>query len=283
MKKTDIFENDNMNVLASVTLPSGTNPSDDIVIPVLGILNNAVYVRCMNNDGTDFTVKGFGIPKNVNNNIAYATMLGHYWFIATLQGQKKRLNTLASKKAVDRTTKDETAMNTLKISVIPFTEDIIAQNNISDDSDIYPTAIRTTVWAVNKGAWSSADGATRYWPLGGKGLADDIVSYATGKMSKADFKKQYCAYTAQWLKTSENGDDIFGDLFRNFSPKATDLMVSDLVNCYKGVKVDYNEKGINHKGIRGQALVAQAVLQMLKTVYKFEEKDSKKTVTDATI
>lgn len=283
MKKTDIFENDNMNVLASVTLPSGTGPSDSIVIPVLGILNNAVYLRCMNNDGTDFAVKGFGIPKNVNDNIAYAELLGKYWFITTLQGQRKRLNTLASKKAVDRTTKDETAMNTLKISVIPFTEDIIAQNNISDDSDIYPTAIRTTVWAVNKGAWSSADGATRYWPLGGKGLADDIVSYATGKMTKADFKKQYCAYTAQWLKTSENGDDIFGDLFRNFSPKTTDLMLSDLVNCYKGVKVDYNEKGINHKGIRGQALVAQAVLQMLKTVYKFEEKGGKKTVTDATI
>lgn len=283
MKKTDIFENENMNVLASVSVPAGTGPNDSIIIPVLGILNNAVYLRCMNNDGTDFAVKGFGIPKNVTDNIAYATMLGHYWFIATLQGQRKRLNTLASKKAEDRTIKDQASMNALKNDVIPFTECIISQNNISDDKDIYPTAIRTTVWAVNKGAWYSADGATRYWPLGGKGLADDIVSYATGKMTKAKFKEQYCAYTAQWLKTSENGDDVFDDLFRNFSPKATDLMLSDLVNCYKGVKVDYNEKGINHKGIKGQALVAQAVLQMLKTVYKFEEKGGKKTVTDATI
>lgn len=271
-KKNDVFENEKMVVIASVEYIGE-------MYDIVGVLGNVMYIRTLSADGLEFRDKAYGIPKNVLNSRTYAELFAGYWYQATLQGFKRRMNSLAEKK--DRTAKNNALMESIK-DAIAFAEQAVEQNNW--ESVTYPTAIKSTVWAVNRGAWMSADGKERFWVLGGKGLADDIVSYATGKMSKADFKKSYCAYTAQWLQSSENGDaELFGDLFRNFTPKATDLMLSDLVNCYKGVKVDYNESGIHHKGIKGQALTAQAVLQMLKTVYKFDEKNVKKTVKDSTI
>lgn len=275
MAKTNIFKNDKMNILASVTIEL---KDDTINIPVLGIMNNIMYIQYMKTDGTDFAVRVFGIPKNVLNTTRYAELLTGYWYLSTLQGMKRKQNSLASKK--DKTDKDKRDLEAIKLP-ISFTESVI--DACSYDKVEYPTTIKSTVWAVNSGAWTSADGGTRFWVLGGKGLADDIASYAKGKMNKADFKNSYCKYTAQWLQSGQNGDaETFGNLFRNFTPKATDLMLNDLVNCYKGVKLDYKET-IKHKGIRGQALVAQAVLQMLKTVYKFDDKNDKKQITDAEI
>lgn len=276
MAKTNIFENDTMNLLATVSVEL---KDETLVVPVLGIMDNNMYIQYMKADGSDFGIRVFGIPKNVLDSRRYAELLTGYWYLSTLQGLKRKQNSLESKK--DKTDKDRQNLELIKLP-INFTESVIATNNY--DKVEYPTTIKSTVWAVNSGAWTSADGKTRFWVLGGKGLADDIVSYAKGKMSKADFKDSYCKYTAQWLQTGQNGDaETFGDLFRNFTPKATDIMVSDLVNCYKGVKLQYKED-IGKHGLRGQALVAQAVLQMLKTVYKFDDKNTgRKQVIDAEI
>lgn len=279
MAKNNVFENENMTVVFEVCAVDAIELDGLDNLPILGIMDSVMYIQYMNNDGTDFAIKRFGIPKNVLNGTQYATLFCGYWYQSTLQGLKRKQNSLVNKK--DKTTKDRLTLEAIKLP-IRFTESVISVLGFEQEEDYYPRAIRTTVWSVNSGAWMSADGGTRYWPLGGKGLEADIKQYATGKMTKAKFKEQYCAYCAQWLKTSENGDDTtFGELFRNFSPKATDLMLSDLVNCYKGVKLQYQED-ISHKGMRGQALVAQAVLQMLKTVYKFKEV-SKKTVVDKEI
>lgn len=268
--KKNIFENENYVSIFTVRFA-------ETVLAIMGILDGVFYIQSMTADGTDFKLKGYAIPKNVLNSQRYAELFTGYWYLQTLQGLKCRRNALAVKK--DKTEKDRYALEAIKLP-IEFTESVI--KSLGFNTWTYPETIKSTVWAVNSGAWKSADGGTRYWVKGGKGLADDIATYAKGRMSKADFKQSYCNYTAQWLQTAENGDaETFGDLFRNFTPKATDIMCEQLVNCFKGVKDDYKEDGITLKGMRGQALVAQAVLKMLKTVYKFGE--SKKEVVDAEI
>ena len=270
--KKNIFENESFVSVFAVNFA-------ETVIAIMGILDSVFYIQSMTADGTDFKVKGYAIPKNVLDGQRYAELFTGYWYLQTLQGLKAKRNALTAKK--DKTEKDRYALEAIKLP-IEFTESVI--KSLGFETWTYPETIKSTVWAVNSGAWKSEDGRTRYWVKGGKGLADDIATYAKGRMSKADFKQSYCNYTAQWLQTAENGDaETFGDLFRNFTPKATDVMCEQLVNCFKGVKDDYKEDGIHLKGMRGQALVAQAVLKMLKTVYKFGESKTSKEVVDVEI